>query len=141
MNIENLANSMVPDITTIKVRFQEDIHDGIQRTYKYLAPKSLDLKFGDHVAVQTGTKAGQKIACVIHVDKEPVIDLDAGYNLKWAFDRVDMNKLEELVNTGRKIHRELRAERQKQAREGALRALGISDPEQFALRFQPEGEK
>ena len=100
--------------------------------YTYKAPKTMDLKVGDLVVVES--KYGICLANVVRVDLDPVIDLDADFDYKWIAQRVDFTAYNELVLNEQTFNANMiEVERVKQ-RESLLDSFRNSLPEGSAAR-------
>ena len=105
---------------------------GSQGTYVYKVPFSWGVNEGDELLVETGI--GLVITNVVKVDGMPDIDVDANFDYKWAVQKVDRTKHNELVDSEKRFADSLlEIERVKQ-RESLLTSFRESLPEGSAAR-------
>lgn len=91
VNVTHLLTLMQKDFTTVQV----SIPNEKGRPYTYKAALSMDLKVMDKVVIY----GGERLTCgtVTKVDKEPQVDFDAPYDLKWVVQKIDLAPYEEQV--------------------------------------------
>lgn len=81
-----LLNTLLENVTTVQVKFQDGQTNG--RRYTYKVPTSWDTKVGD-VLVVDAPSTGFTAVEVTAVDKAPQLDADADFTYKWAVQKVD----------------------------------------------------
>ena len=90
MRASHAHDLMSDDIQTVKVRF--DVNGIVAaKTYDYKALKSLEVKIGDLLIVETGNDT-YKIVQAVEVDDEAQIDTSMQFDYKWIVDKIDLTK-------------------------------------------------
>ncbi len=127
MNLNTLAFLVRDDVTTCNVVFAT----GSQKEYIFKITRKLAAKctVGDQLVVDTCN--GLRVAELSEVHDEPQVDPEDDVDYRWAFQRVNLDLLEELVDQERLIEDRLKARRKLSHRQQALAALGINNPEEF----------
>lgn len=127
MNLNTLAFLVRDDVTTCSIVFAT----GSQKEYVFKITQKLADKctVGDQVVVDTCN--GLRVGELSGVHDEPQIDPEDDVEYRWAFQRVNLDLLEELTEQERTIEDRLKARRKLSHRQQALAALGISNPEEF----------
>lgn len=138
-HMHNVAALMRDDMTTLSAEFVR----GSGQTYEFKVSRALadTVNPGDWVLCRAQQQV--KTVHVTAVHREPQIDPDAEFIYQWAFQRVEIETLDELRAEDDALVEELNRHRRKQVRDGALAALGIDDPSTLLQRAQQvlEGEK
>lgn len=127
MNLNTLAFLVRDDVTTCSVTFAT----GSQKEYTFKITRKLADKcaVGDQLVV--ATRNGLRVAELSDVHDEPQVDPEDEIVYEWAFQRVNLDLLEELENQETRIEDRLKARRKLSHRQQALAALGITNPEEF----------
>lgn len=116
-------------LTTIKVRFQSSAH-GKQYTYKCLKTLAETLKVGDRVLVDTSASNVPNWAVgvceVLAIDPEMDINLEADFEYKYAFAKVDESELSRLKEREVRIVEKINAGRKAAIRQKMLEDSGVS---------------
>lgn len=122
MNVKmtHLLTLLQKDFTTVDVKFA-----GTDRYYTFKAPLNMTLAPGDRVVVDAADEL--KVACVVKVHEEPVIDFDKPYALKWVVQKVDVAAYEEQQAREAAALHMLNKSEQKRKQQAALEALLGSD--------------
>lgn len=96
MNSKHLLSLLESDSVTIHVKFGTCFMDGFaaqfngqDKSYTYKAPKSLELKVGDIVTVNSPSR-GVVTCYVDKVDETADIDVNATFNYEWIIGKVDV---------------------------------------------------
>lgn len=129
MNNSKLLDLLQTNFTTV--------HVGLgNASYTYKAHKSLELKAGDEVVVDT--PRGTKVAAVLHVDETPQIDANAPFEYKWIVCKVDRTAYEQQLKEDREFLDSLdKVERMREA-ETRLNQYRDALPEGSAARLEFE---
>lgn len=133
MNLKNAAALIRNDITTITVR-----HDnGKHYTYKCLRSLAKSLVPNESIVVVHNAR-GYTLGTVTHIDSEPEIAPDAGFEYRWAFQRVRQHTAERLEAQDERIAHKLEKRKAASYRNQILAQLGINSDEVKALLTQVE---
>jgi hypothetical protein len=130
-------------LTTIKVRFQSSAH-GKQYTYKCLKTLAETLKVGDRVLVDTSASNVPNWAVgvceVLAIDPEMDINLEADFEYKYAFAKVDESELSRLKAREVAIVEKINRGRQESIKQKMLKELDLpmSLIESIASDITPE---
>ena len=133
MNLENAASLIREDVTTIKITHAGQAGD---KLYTYKCPRDIAeaCEPGDMVLVRNVN--GICPANVVSVDEEPDIDPE-GQTIKWAFQKIDNDRLQELQDEQDRLVSRLQEKQRKHYRRSLLDALGL---DQEDIKHITDGE-
>lgn len=128
-NMHTVAALMFDDVTTISCHFVNDAGTQCSQHYTFLVTKELAaiLQEGDYVMVRVSNARIVKMVCVDEIHEETRLDMSASWRYNWAFQKVNLGKLEELEDRHEEVAVKLERKRAKQAKLQALASLGLND--------------
>ncbi|MEK0325033.1 MAG: hypothetical protein QQN63_04950 [Nitrosopumilus sp.] len=145
MNLKTAAALILDDLTTISCVFmsQSSSRHGNEissKEYIYKVLKSLaeNLKPGDQVLVKR--REGIGAVTVVDIHEEPRLDVDAGYDYEWAFQKVDLDLWGKLNTRDVNLLGKIKEAQNKNTRQSLLAQLGISDPTALLESINKEEE-
>lgn len=134
INLKTAAAIVDESTTTIEVALSN--RDGVvPERYTFLCKQELALTLDedDLVLVQASNGTGVKVAVVAAVHTEPNVELNSDINYKWAFQKVDTTKLDNLVAVHDKLHQMLKDRQRVTTRQSVMASLGITPEDLLAL--------
>lgn len=102
--------------------------------FTYKVPRAWNVQEGDQLIV-LAPRDGLKVVLVVRADDNPVIDVDAEFDYRWAVQKVDMTEFQELTLKEQKFGVQLQEIERVKQRESLMDSFRSSLPEGSAARL------
>lgn len=122
-DISKAAELLLENFYTVKVVFANSNNEYIHTSkhYTYKVHRSMQLAVNDFVLVRANSEV--KLVQVVAVDSEADIDYGANFKYNWAFQKVELNRLEQLEELDRRVKKSVETLRRRQMKRDLLKEL------------------
>jgi hypothetical protein len=101
--------------------------------FTYKVPRAWNVEEGDQLLV-LAPQDGLKVVLVVRADKDPVIDVDADFDYRWAVQKVDLTEFQALTLREQEFGVQLQEIERVKQRESLMESFRNSLPEGSAAR-------